>query len=920
MGNRVLKVLAWLAGIIVVLFICVSTVLWAPFFSDMRRSFLQDVLTGQIGQPLLIDGDVAVDLGPTTHLKVLGARIPSENIDQLDLAKLGAMELDANLASLLRGEFGVDNLRISELQINLVTQEDGVTSWTVADGSMSSKSDLPDAPDDTGQNSQFGIIDFLQDKTVAFANIGLDITNKNSGFEFEFELEDLSIDQLEEGQLVSLESSGSVNGEPFSIKSRYPRGGSLTTKATFGQLELDLDGTPTPDEQGGFSADLALNTGEIGELLDILKLARVLEGRGTLSAGITSTSAGLQVADVRAEVDFDEGQRVEFSGSVENLIAPSGVDLNVDVRLHPENQPPPPARQLKDLKLSGMTAQIVSDGEDLKFNQLEFQTNAFDQNFSELGPISIESIRRSETGQLSLLGIEVQIGPEEAPYVQANGQLLDLLQLKDLEFEGTLGAPATLILPADKYENAEAFGRVQADFSVSDTAGHLTLSNLNAYTADTDLWSLSAKMRLADVTRLDGAEADLSIDAPSGKSLLEALNLEPIDTGPFGFSVSTKGEGKDLKLAASLKSGQSEINASIESSVGDGSPIVRGAISSERIWIDDILNGISGATQLASLGNKNGNAGKEDQVSGESSPSSTKPTEPLVLKKPEEPLVIKDPDQMDDGPGDPSDFLDLENVAAKTDLAIEIDIKKIEGQQGISSVKTDLAISDGKLKFGPLDFSYGGGSFNVSAGMDIIETPDLLNISGSTRGWSIGEILKTAGVNLDARGELRAEFNLTGNRSSPKSFLRSMYGTAFASINNGAIASSLIELAGLGVLPWLFSEELNKGYSTIVCAVAPLKIQSGKISTGSTVIETKRVQMVIGGSLDWRNETIAMRAEPRPVGKPLARSAVPIEITGSLRKPNINLQLLGSGPDRENQGKKAVGERTPCKPDIKQVQ
>jgi uncharacterized protein involved in outer membrane biogenesis len=282
--------------------------------------------------------------------------------------------------------------------------------------------------------------------------------------------------------------------------------------------------------------------------------------------------------------------------------------------------------------------------------------------------------------------------------------------------------------------------------------------------------------------------------------------------------------------------------------------------------------------------------------------------------------VIENPDQVDEAPGDLADFLDLEKVAAKTDLAIEIDIKKIEGQKGISSVKSDLAISDGKLRFGPLDFSYGGGSFNVSAGMDILEQPDLVNISGSTGGWSIGEILKTAGVNLDARGELRAEFNLTGNRASASSYLRSMYGTVFASINNGAIASSLIELAGLGVLPWLFSNELSKGYSTIVCAVAPLKIQSGKISTSSTVIETKRVQMVIAGSLDWRNETIAMRAEPRPVGKPLARSAVPIDIVGSLRKPDINVQILGSRPDRQNQAQTAVGERTPCKPDIKQVQ
>ena len=914
MGNRVMKSLAWVAGIILIVFICIWTVLWSPIFSDLRRTFLQDLLSEQIGQPLVIDGDVAVDLGPVTHILVHGARIPSENIAQLNLAELGELELEAHLAALWRGELGFDNLKINEVQVNLITKEDGVTSWTVGNTEAKPK---PETPETTSPIANIGVVEFLLDRAVSATQIGLDIRNDTTGFEFEFDLHDLSIEQRHSGELVVLAGNGSVNGEAFSINGQYPREGSFTTKAMFGQLELDFNGTPAPAEQGGgFSADLIFNTGEIGELLDILKLARVLEGQGTLSAGITRTGTAMLISDIRAEIAFDQGQKIQVLGGVEDLFVPSGVDLKVDLRLYPEHQQPPAAKRLEDLKLSGMTAHIVSDGDALGFSELEFQTNAFDKNFSQLGPVSIGRIRRSGSGELSLHSIEVQIGPKDAPYIRASGHLLDLLQLKGIEFTGNLAAPATLILPAEKYENAEDFGGVQAEFAVNDAAGHLTLSNLDAFTVDTTLWSLDAKVQVPDVTRLDGMEARVGIDAPSGKSLLEALNLKPVDTGPFGVSISTKGKDKNLKLDASLKSGQSGIGAALESTVEDGAPIIRGSISSERLWIEDILRGISGAKQLVSLGSD----GDRDQASGGATPSGGKPTEPLVLTKPEEPLVLSNPDQVNDGPGDLSDLFDLEKLAAKTDLAIEIDIKKIEGQKGISSVQSDLAVANGKMKFGPLEISYGGGYFNVSAGMDILENPDLLSISGATSGWSIGEILKTAGVDLDARGELRAEFNLTGNRRSPNSYLNSMSGTVFASLNNGAIATSLIELAGLGVLPWLFSSELSKGYSTIVCAVAPLKIRSGKVSTGSTVIETKRVQMVIGGSLDWRNETISMRAEPRPVGRPLSRSAVPIEITGSLRKPDIKLQVLGSKPDGQGASNKTVADRVPCKPDINQTQ
>ena len=99
MSNWVTKTLAWLAGIVLVVFICIWTVLWSPIFSDLRRTFLQDLLSEQIGQPLIIDGDVAVDLGPVTHILVHGARIPSENISELNLAELGVLVLEAHLAA-----------------------------------------------------------------------------------------------------------------------------------------------------------------------------------------------------------------------------------------------------------------------------------------------------------------------------------------------------------------------------------------------------------------------------------------------------------------------------------------------------------------------------------------------------------------------------------------------------------------------------------------------------------------------------------------------------------------------------------------------------------------------------------------------------------------------------------------------------
>ena len=147
-----------------------------------------------------------------------------------------------------------------------------------------------------------------------------------------------------------------------------------------------------------------------------------------------------------------------------------------------------------------------------------------------------------------------------------------------------------------------------------------------------------------------------------------------------------------------------------------------------------------------------------------------------------------------------------------------------------------------------------------------------------------------------------------------------MYGSVTISMVNGAIATSLLDLAGLGLFDWLFSKELQQGYTTIVCVVAPLRIDGGKASSNAMVVETKSVQLVAAGSVDWRNDRIAIRAEPRPVGRPLARSAWPFQVTGRLSNPDFKIGgKSGQKPEKSvPKANQTSGTRTPCKPDFQQ--
>jgi len=244
MPRRLVKILGWILGLLGLGVVLLWLVLSSSFFSGFRRSLAETALSEEIGQPLIVKDDVRIRLGWIARVYVAGVEIPSENIDGINLAELNLLELDINLVSLVQSKLEIDNLSVDGLLVNVTTQLGGTTSWTPAPdtnltakaGSDSTKATLQ------SEGSDSGILDFLSDKTASFTEIGLKINNQDTGFSFEFDLSSLLLEQRENGQLISLTSKGTVNGEAFSVDGNFPRGKPFTTEATFGDLRLDFDG------------------------------------------------------------------------------------------------------------------------------------------------------------------------------------------------------------------------------------------------------------------------------------------------------------------------------------------------------------------------------------------------------------------------------------------------------------------------------------------------------------------------------------------------------------------------------------------------------------------------------------------------------------------------------------------------------
>jgi AsmA family protein len=947
----------WIVGIIVGLLVLVLVLGWlvlqSSLFSGMRRDLVQSMLSEQIGQPVFIRDDVKMQVKRYSTIHTSDLVIPSENIEDVNLAELDTLSFKLDLFSLLKGKVDLDELVISQLNVNFLRREDGTTSWTKEtiwdpniDYSKEVETEDPASPaeehlpqDGNGASSETGtgegdliaasetphtgFFQFFNGKTVQIDDIRLLIDNKWTGFEFDFLLNELSLEQLEGGREQRLAGDGVLNDRQFNLSGSFPRSQKFQAVFELGDGSLSVEGVPFPEERGeGYEAKIVFDPASLGDLLETIGLKRSFDGTGELTADLTVTPASVTIANLDAGIEFLKGQAVAINGEIGNLLEPSGIDINVDANLRSRDQSIATATQLSEIRLTDLYGHIVSAGTGIELEELKIQTNAFQTDLRKLGPISVRRIHRTPEGELSLSDVDVLLGPERAPVIRAQGDVRDIFAFKGVDFEGELDASADLVLKRLDPEDVAQFGSLKGEFSISDGSGQLALTAFRGYSYGSDLWSLKSEFSVTDVAEFADLDLEYELGIADGARFLEALKLKPLDTGNIGFSGTLTGSKADLSAHASAVINRSRIDAALDTEIAGEKLIARGGMQSEEIHIADLRDVVGAALQIQTLltrkeeskpaqeiqplviGDDQNSAEQTEELSAKNNNDSAKTDEKEIL-----PLVIEDkPEEVE--------LVSRGRLLEILDLEFGVDIGKIVGQEGVSGVHGDLTIKDGILQMGPLEASYGDGNFKTTATTNLLTGADTVRLAGSTNGWDFGEILESVGLGIDAYGALSASFDLSGQSASVQSFLSSMNGNATIRMRDGRIATSLIELAGLGIFKWLFSEERRQGYTDIVCVNAPVRLSSGSVSSDQVVAETRSVQVVAKGQANIRDRSIELRVEPRPIGRPFARSAFPVEISGTLDDPKFRVLFAGlpgekTGP-HPMMAKKPLQDHTPC--------
>ncbi len=884
-----------------------------------------------------------MDLGRVLHVVAEGLILPSQTIADVNLAEIGLLEFDVALSELLKGRLELLDLHVDGAEVALVVDQYGTSSWSTAKvksprGSAADISESEPAgntPPPRLRDKNGNLVDFLAGHRMLFSNSELTYRDARNGLEFDLVLTSLDVTQKDQFAPVTLQGVGRLNGQDLSLNGTFPQEQPFKVSLNFSQISIEVDGSPDPGGYDvGYAAAIAVEIGELGQLLDVLKLEKMVSGTGHVRAVFKRSGKSARIESLDMLITLDGGQSLQLTGALGELSNPSDVTLDTSIRLYSEANRPPPTKARRDLKLIGVDMQIIAQPDGIAHRRMVIETNGFvlDTRGEGPPPISFSEISRTPEGHLRIGKLVLRIGPPEANFVVLEGSVEDVLQLEGIDIEGRLSMPMASLVTSALSQSSDALGHLTGGFRLSGNAHELSLSDLRAASQGTDLWSLKVSGAIENLLQFRDIALDIAVDVPSGAKLLSALKLDPIKTGPLAVTYQLSTLGSEWATEVTIAVAASQLGFNMKLDIDDPSQKIRGQIVSDLIRVRHLRDIIAAAMQLAKL---NDLARAASQGNAPASP----PHQSEDVIGPE-PLVLKSPEQTDpaDTEGTDGDAIAGASTSQPTgpfrnvtlqplgqsillsgiDLGVAIDLRKIEGVKGASHLTSDLEIKDQKARLGPLKFEYGGGHFNVSGAMNLKDAPDTLQLSGSMGGWNFGNIMQDLGFKKRASGTLYATFDVSGSHASTRDFLATLRGRATVSMKNGNIDSQLLDLAGLGVVPWLFSKE-REAVVTIVCVRAPITISKGRLTTKQAVVETDRVQLVVLGNVDLKHQTLDIVGQPRRIGKPLSRSPWPFTAAGPIANPKIKVQ---DGPRRlrRSDGASTMPQkRKNCVPDILQL-
>ena len=660
-----------------------------------------------------------------------------------------------------------------------------------------------------------------------------------------------------------------------------------------GKIEATVDDVLTAQ---GIDAVLDLELRSLAVLSGFV--GRELPPMGPIRARGRLASVGetyrLTDLDIGAE---DEALTARISGSVDDLLTASGVDLGLEARVGSlsnfsgiagTNLPVTKPLALNattiasegtegtvkfsaDLEsdwLNGKVATTVADiraargvsGDvNLTLQSLEDLSGIVGRELPPMGPFKASATFATEGDAVAVskLGIIIEDPALRAKLAGTVANALALTGVK-LELEAAADSASNLSSlvgrqlpetpPMKLITRVTAHGSIQGPVEV--------VSEVTS-----DQVRLDARGTIAALTEAARTRVDVSLDANSLATLGKLVGTPLADIGPVVVTTNLGGSSEEIDLLAmDVLIGRSDLSGELKlvlpSEGGKGR--ISGALKSRLLDLNELRGAATTPRTPVSA------ASDDPTVSGDGRVFSNDPL--------------------------PLEFLTHYDALVEL-MAEQVRFPDLTAEDG----QLKLLLENGNLQVEPVRAQVDGRPLSASLRFDAGKRPSPFALELKADQVALTQLLEE-GAYLQG-GELYVDMNVHSAGNSVREIMAGMDGYLSIAMRNTRLAGSALEFIGKDFLSQINPMSAPKGYSELECSALVFDFESGLAKTPRGLVSRNTSATWLGsGRIDLREETlnVTFRSKPRSgVGISLGKLASLLQLTGTLANPTVRPDPVG---------------------------
>ncbi|SEL69898.1 hypothetical protein SAMN05428989_2278 [Pseudoxanthomonas sp. GM95] len=440
---------------------------------------------------------------------------------------------------------------------------------------------------------------------------------------------------------------------------------------------------------------------------------------------------------------------------------------------------------------------------------------------------------------------------------------LDAPNKTDLKIEATSGQPDAqykappIDLKGSGRWGANAFtlgGRIQSPLDLAESQRPYRI-DLQAAAGAT---KARARGTLIDPLHFGGFDLRMALSGQDLADLYPLIGVAIPQSPPYAFDGTLTRNGNTWHYDRFTgKVGDSDLGGSTAVTVGGPRLTLEADLHSKRLDFDD-LAGFIGAPSKGGAG--------ETRNAEQAAEAAELAANPRVL------------------PQDPYDLSKLRSMDADVHWkATRINAPKLP----IDDMDAHLVLNDGLLELKPLNFGVAGGDIRSQVRLDARNPTIRTRADIAVRGLNLGQLFPDAKLTEDAVGRIGGDIRVDTSGNSIALMAGNATGDIGVGMGKGHIPQLLVELAGLDVmqsLGYLFDRDKQV---PIRCAFADFGMKDGLMQTRAMAFDTTDTIVLGDGSINLKDESLALTLRPRPKDRSFLSFRTPLDIGGTFKDPSF---------------------------------